>query len=262
MSDVLDELAGSALTRANSGYYEVGKRDKVEVTSTPFTEKIREVDHDPVIGEIKPGSPSQGRLFDENLDPAELGSTYAEGGVTGFSVLTDPDHFFGSLDNLTQVAALEKPTLMKDFVVDYSQIRAGQRLGADAVLFIQRLFARNIPSFGLEEGIEYVQDLGLEVLLETNDLIEYESALETDADMIGINNRDLRSLEVDLARTKNILSEAGKDRIIWSMSGISSRSDIKFLVSAGADAFLVGTSLARAENPESFLDNLRGDPDG
>ena len=262
MSDVLDELAESALTRVDSGYYEVGKRGKVEVTSTPFTEKIREVDHDPVIGEIKPGSPSQGRLFDETFDPSELGRVYSEGGAAGFSVLTDPDHFFGSLDNLARVAELEEPTLMKDFIVDYSQIRAGQRLGADAVLFIQRLFARNIPSFGLEEGIKYTQNLEMEVLLETNDLTEYESALETNADMIGINNRDLRSLEVDLTRTKNILSEAGKDRIIWSMSGISSQSDIKFLVNAGADAFLIGTSLARTENPKSFLGNLLGDPDG
>jgi len=261
MSDILDELSASALARVESGYYEIAEEEG-SPGATSFTEKIGNGNSGSIIGEIKPGSPTRGKIFTGNFDPVELGNSYLSGGVAGFSVLTDPDHFFGSLENLSLVAKLGGPTLMKDFVVGFTQIEAARSSGADAVLFIQRLFARDIPSFPLEEGISYAHDLGLEVLLETNDLYEYEFALETDADMIGINNRDLRSLEVDLSTTEKVLSEAGKDRITWSMSGISGRSDVAFLKSAGADAFLVGTALARAENPERFLGELGGEPDG
>lgn len=262
MSDILDDLADSARDRVKSGYYETEHGRKGESSSRTFKKRIRDEKHDPVIGEIKPGSPSQGKIFDESFDPTVLGNIYNTGGVAGFSVLTDPDHFFGSLDNLAKVAVLGKPTLMKDFIVDYSQLDAGKALGAAAVLFIYRLFARGIPTFSLEGGIKYAHELGLEVLLETNDLPEYESALKTDADMIGINNRDLRSLEVDLSITKNTLSRSRKDRIVWAMSGISGRTDINYLKEAGADAFLVGTSLAQAKNPERFLQTLRGVTDG
>lgn len=262
MSDVLEELSKSALTRVNSGFYDRNSDEDKERTTVSFKQRIKAQTSAPVIGEIKPGSPSRGKIVGDNFDPAKLGRSYVDGGVTGFSVLTDPDHFFGSLGNLERVAKLDIPVLMKDFIVDYSQIDAGKAFGADGILFIYRLFTRGIPDFSLEDGIKYVQERGLEVLLETNDKEEYKSGLKTDADMIGINNRDLRSLEVDLSTTRSILSSAGKDRIVWAMSGISNRSDINYLMEAGADAFLVGTSLAKAENPKRFLQKLRGVPDG
>ncbi|MCF7889896.1 indole-3-glycerol-phosphate synthase [Candidatus Bipolaricaulota bacterium] len=261
MSDILDELSRSALNRVSSGFYDIDSREG-ERNPVSFTQKINARACAPVIGEIKPGSPTRGKIFGDKFDPVELGRSYAKGGVTGLSVLTDPDHFFGSLDYLDQVAKLDRPVLMKDFIVDYSQINAGKALGADAILLIYRLFTRGVPNFSLESGINYAQERGLEVLLEINDRAEYESALKTDADMIGINNRDLRSLEVDLSTTRNILSGAGKDRIVWAMSGISGRSDINYLSEAGADVFLVGTSLAEAENPKRFLKKLRGGFDG
>ncbi len=261
MKNVLGELSESALNRVNSGFYDIDREVK-ERNTVSFRQCIKSQRSTPVIGEIKPGSPSQGKIFEDEFDPERLGRNYANGGVTGFSVLTDPDHFSGSLVNLERVARLDGPVLMKDFIVDYPQIDAGKALGADAILFIYRLFARNVPTFGLEAGIEYAQGQGLEVLLEINGRAEYESALETDADMIGINNRDLRSLEVDLSTTSGILSSAGKDRIVWAMSGISDRSDINYLQQAGADVFLVGTSLAKAENPKIFLQKLRGVFDG
>ncbi|MEF8798601.1 MAG: indole-3-glycerol-phosphate synthase [Candidatus Bipolaricaulota bacterium] len=262
MSDILNKLTDSARKRVESGYYEINSERHEEGLSFSFTENIERHKFDPVVGEIKPGSPTRGRISGEDFRPTDLAESYSAGGVVGFSVLTDSDHFFGSLANLARVAKLDRPTLMKDFIVDYSQMDAGKRLGADALLFIYRIFTRGIPSFDLDEGIDYAHQLGLEVLLEVNDLAEYESALKTDADMIGINNRDLRSLEIDLSTTKAILSTAGKDRLVWSMSGISSRTDIAFLNGAGADAFLIGTSLTSSENPKSFLQKLCGIDDG
>ncbi len=258
MSDILDELSRSARERVNSGYYEVNCGPREVESIIPFTEVITGGNHAPIIGEIKPGSPTRGRILAEGFDPAELGRSYSAGGISGFSVLTDPDHFFGSLGNLARVSELNRPTLMKDFIVDCSQLNAGRKFGADAVLLIYRLFTREATSFGLNEGIDYAHGLGLEVLLETNDISEYESAMKTDAEMIGINNRDLRTLDVDLSRTERILGEAGKDRIVWSMSGISKRKDIEYLAGAGADAFLVGTSLTRSDGPERLLRELRG----
>ena len=262
MNDILNKLSNSAMARVESNYYAVERKKETEKNPLSFTKSIKDQNSVAIIGEIKPGSPTRGKIVDRNFDLSELTTAYLAGGVAGFSVLTDPDHFYGSLDNLLKIAELDKPTLMKDFVIDYSQIRAGKECGADAVLFIYRLFGRNVINFSLDEGINYAHDLGLQVLLETNDLYEYKSALKTDADMIGINNRDLRSLKVDLATTKKILAKAGKDRIVWSMSGISNRSDIDFLKEAGADAFLIGTSLAQSDNPQRLLRQLRGTYDG
>jgi len=262
MRDILDKLALSAKKRVKSGYYDISNEERNKLTANSFEENIKTEGRDPIIGEIKPGSPSRGRIFADDFDPTEFGESCSGGGVAGFSVLTDPDNFFGSLDNLKRIAKLGKPTLMKDFLIDYCQVRAGKALGADAVLFIYRLFAREISRFDLESGIEYAHDRDLEVLLEVNDVSEYELALETEADMIGINNRDLRSLEVDLTTTERILSKAGKTGTVWAMSGIASRSDVVYLRDAGADAFLVGTSLALSDEPGGLIQQLSGVSDG
>lgn len=257
MTDVLDQLAVSALERIGAGYYDhdhKGQRNK----HYSFVQRIDEESFSPVIAEIKAGSPSEGRLSENEFNPKERASRYLKSGALGLSVLTEPDHFYGSLEDLQEVSNLNNPVLMKDFVLDSPQIEAGHGLGADAILLIYRLFKRDYPAFNLNEAIDYVHELGLEVLLETNDETEYEFALKSNADMIGINNRDLRSLEVDLSTTTNILSEAGKDRIVWSMSGISEREDIRYLKDAGTDAFLVGTSLTQSTQPEKLLRKLRG----
>ena len=258
MSDILDDLAASASERVKSGFYELEQSNKETKRFNSFVRRIKEINGEPIIAEVKIGSPSRGRFLSEGRSPNDLGRKYLEGGAAGLSVLTDPDHFFGSLENLEKMSRLNLPTLMKDFVLDFSQIKAGFVLGASAILLIYRLFDRDYPTFTLKNAIDGAHQLGLEVLLETNDRSEYEKALDTNADMIGINNRDLRSLEVDLSVTKNILDKLGKDRITWSMSGITKREDIDYLNTAGADAFLVGTSLARAREPVIKLREMRG----
>lgn len=257
MTDVLDQLAVSALERIGAGYYDhdhKGQRNK----HYSFVQCIDEESFSPIIAEIKAGSPSTGKILKDEFTPKERATCYLKSGALGLSVLTEPDHFYGSLEDLQEASNLNNPVLMKDFVLDYPQIEAGHLLGADALLLIYRLFNRGYSALDLDEAINYIHNLGLEVLLETNDKAEYKSALKTNADMIGINNRDLRSLEVDLSTTKNILSEEGKDRIVWSMSGISKREDIRYLKEAGTDAFLVGTSLTQSTQPEKLLRKLRG----
>lgn len=258
MTDILDQLATSAIERIESGYYQIEDKGRASSDDRSFVSKITEDKLNPVIAEIKAGSPSTGNLGGDGFNPLKRGISYLQGGAVGVSVLTDPDHFSGSLHNLEKVSGLGSPVLMKDFVLDYSQIETGKWLGADAILLIYRLFSRGYPTCNLGEAIDYAHKLGLEVLLETNDAGEYESSLNTEADMAGINNRNLRSLEVDLSTTKNILGKMGKDRIVWSMSGISTREDIQYLEDAGADAFLVGTSLTQSSQPEKLVRQLRG----
>lgn len=262
MNDILDSLVDSAKKRLQAGYYEVEDLSNTPTPGETFVYGIRAAELDPVIAEIKPASPSQGNLMEGKFDPEELTELYLKGGAAGFSVLTDPDHFNSNLDYLKTVSGYAVPTLMKDFVLDSSQIEAAKKTGADAVLLIYRLFERDDTRFKLDEAINHAREIGLEVLLEVNNLTEYRNALETEADMIGINNRDLRSLEIDLTTTKEILGSADKDRIVWSMSGISDREDINYLRKAGADAFLVGTSLTRAPEPVDYLRKLRGKTDG
>lgn len=261
MKDILDKLVRSAKERLQSGYYVVEVPSENSSSSNSFVREIRERKSNPVIAELKPASPSRGKLFEDEFDPVELAELYLEGGAAGFSVLTDPDHFNSSLENLKAVTGFGVPVLMKDFILSYSQVEAASNIGADAILLIYRLFEREKTKFELEEAIDYAHEHGLEVLLEANDLPEYEEALETEADMIGINNRDLRNLEVDLSTTKNVIAKAGTDRIVWSMSGISDREDVIYLRESGVDAFLVGTSLSLANHPTDYLMNLRGEFD-
>lgn len=257
MIDILDQLALSTLDRIRSGYYHVEPQGQKTRESRSFVHTIKK-NVDPVVAEIKPRSPTEGKLSTKEFNPVDRGLRYLNGGALGLSVLTEPDYFHASLDNLQEVSTLGKPTLMKDFVLDYPQIEAGSYLGADAILLIYRLFTRNYPTFSIDEAIDYAHKFGLEVLLETSDKTEYLSALKTDAEMIGVNNRDLRTLQVDLSTTKNILSDGKKDRIFWSMSGIEKREDIVYLREAGADAFLVGSSLTKSQEPENLLRKLRG----
>jgi len=258
MRDILNELASTAFNRVESGYYDIYSRDVAVRDHKSFRQALRGSVTTSIIAELKPGSPSRGRILKEDFDPVKLAELYASGGALGLSVLTVPEGFFGSLGNVEKASVTGLPVLMKDFIIDRTQIEAARAIGADAILFIHRLFDRGYTSFELNDGINYAQELGLEVLLEVNDLGEYESALKTEADMIGINNRDLRSLNVDISLTKRILAKYKKDRPVWSLSGISSREDINYLKGAGADAFLIGTSLVEAREPDKLLQDLCG----
>jgi len=241
--DYLDRVVESVRATTRSGYYAVEKSVQGERRS--FVEGIRACSVNPVIAEIKPASPSAGQML-KRKSIEEIVRIYKEAGVVGISVLTEPVHFGGSLTNLKLASASGLPTLMKDFVIDPVQLEACAACGGSAVLLILSLFRRGHSPLDVNQMIARAHEFGLEVLLEVNSLEEFKLAQETQTDMIGINNRDLATLKVDLNTTKKILSQVKKDRIVWGMSGIESAEDIRRLRRAGADAFLVGTSLMQS----------------
>jgi len=256
--DHLDRLAQDALERLAAGYYtNVTPITPAAGEKRSFVEAIgrAQAQHkNAVIAEIKPASPSEGQLLGPR-DLQRLMEGFREAGAAGLSVLTDPKNFGGSLESLKIASGLGLPTLMKDFVLDPVQLDACRACGGSAVLLIFALFRRGYAQCPLQEMIEEAHRRGLEVLLEVSCREEYEEALSTRAEMIGINNRDLTRLRVDLRTTERILRGARKDRPVWALSGIESPEDLFRLREAGADAFLVGTALMRAQDP---IEKLRG----
>ena len=249
MPDFLDALARDAKATIKAGYYEHLTEAVTEPVS--LSSAIQRSQHAPVIAEIKGASPSAG-VIRQDFSAGKVASAMAKGGAVGISVLTEPKHFNGSLVNLVKVrVAVELPVLMKDIIVSPRQLDAAARTGANAVLLIQALFDRGYSELDVHEMIEVAHSRNLEVLLEAHDDEEFQRALASDADLVGINNRNLATLEVDLNVTRRILEKKpGDNVIVVSESGIRSAADILFLKKYGADAFLVGSAIMSAENVE------------
>lgn len=218
----------------------------------------------PVIAEVKFASPSMGAIR-EGGDPASIASDMVSGGACALSVLTQPRLFGGSPGSLAAVrAALPRtPVLMKDIVIDARQIDAAHALGADCVLLMQSLFDGGHLS-GMGDMVARAHSLGLEVLAEAHTAEEFGHAAASGADLLGVNNRNLDTLEVDLGATAEVLAggraAAARGRPVVSESGISSPADIARLRAAGAGAFLVGTGIMSAEggNIEKAVAGLVG----
>ncbi|MBC7130924.1 indole-3-glycerol-phosphate synthase [Candidatus Bathyarchaeota archaeon] len=255
MADYLEILTHEALKTIESRYYLLDAANFRRQLS--LKEAILKCKHVPVIAEIKPSSPSKGKLRQIN-NPVEIAEAMRRGGAIGISILTEPKHFNGSLQTLAKVCGhVEIPVLMKDIILDPVQLEAAHKAGAHAVLLIYKVFSEGYSKFSLNEMIKKAHNLGLEVLLETHTMEEFVAALETDADLIGINNRDLATLRVDLKVTEFILSNVDcGDKIVVSESGIQSPEDIRRLKRFGAKAFLVGSALMEAENIEEKVKEL------
>ncbi len=203
-----------------------------------------------IIAEVKKASPSKG-VIREDFDPVEIAKSYERGGARAISVLTDKEFFQGSPFYLRQVAeSVRLPVLRKDFIIDEFQIYGAKALGASSFLLIV-----SILSFGqLKDFIALGRELGMEPLVETHTEGEVEQALLAGAGIIGVNNRDLKTFEVNLSTTLRLLpliKEEGK--LAVSESGIKGKEDILELKEAGVDAFLIGETLMRQENPEEAL---------
>jgi len=256
MADYLDILARDAKARVNSGYYRrVKERWKGQHRS--LKQSILECQKAAVIAEIKPQSPLSGELLHER-DVGELAQEFALGGAVALSILTEPDHFKGSLENLSLARKhVALPILMKDIILDPLQIEAAASTGADCVLLIQALHDRGHSTHQVETLIEEAHSRSLEVLLETHTITEFSSAIKTRADLIGINNRDLTTLKVDLRTTATLLRNITDDsNLIVSESGIESSEDIRLLSKLGVRAFLAGTCLMKASTPRLKLEEL------
>ena len=216
-----------------------------------ITQKI-EAGEAAVIAEIKRASPSKGVLR-EDFRPAEIARSYAAGGAACLSVLTDIDFFQGSDAYLRQArAACELPVIRKDFIIDPYQVYEARALGADCILLIAACLEQRV----LCELNELARQLGMDVLIEVHDAHELERALQLENRLIGINNRDLRSFEVRLQTTLDLLPRIPAERIVVTESGILGREDVALMREHGVDAFLVGEAFMRAEDPGARLAEL------
>ena len=205
-----------------------------------------------LIAEHKRRSPSAGEIR-AGADLTEIVRAYERGGAAALSVLTEEEHFGGSLDDLRAArAASTLPILRKDFTVDPYQLYEAKSAGADAVLLVVGSLVRDdVARLHALAG-----ELGLDALVEVYDERELEVALEIDADVIGINNRDLEDFSVDTGRTLELLADVPAGKVVVSESGISTREQIDELERHGVDAVLVGETLMRAPDPEAAVREL------
>jgi indole-3-glycerol phosphate synthase len=205
-----------------------------------------------VIAEVKKASPSKG-VIRPDFRPADIARSYEAGGAACLSVLTDVDFFQGSNLYLSEArSACRLPVIRKDFIVDPYQVYEARMIGADCILLIVA---------ALEDGqmIELANlagELGMDVLVEVHDIDELERALQTDCELVGVNNRNLRTFEVSLDTTLALKDAVPRDRIAVTESGIATRADVALMRAAGVDTFLIGETFMREADPGAALKRL------
>ena len=209
-----------------------------------------------LIAEVKKASPSRGLLCPD-FDPVRLAGIYSENGAAAISVLTDP-RFQGELEHIVGIreaaVAPKTPVLRKDFIFDRYQLHEARAIGADALLLIVAILTLK----QLQEFLEETRELGMQCLVEVHDEEELELAVNSGADIIGINNRDLRTFSTDLAVTQRLAPMVPKRKIIVSESGISSPEHLRLLGQLGVNAVLVGEALVTAPDVAAKVRELAG----
>jgi indole-3-glycerol phosphate synthase len=250
MTDFLDKLILDADSRLRNGYYDTEAR--VEHKHLSLGQAIKQASHNAIIAEIKPKSPARGTLR-VGLDPKDIAMQLARGGAVALSVLTEPDNFGGRLDNLVRIRPyVSIPLLMKDIVIDAKQIIAAEESGADCILLILSALSRK----GIQpaELIREAHRSRMEVLLEVHNAEELDHASTTDADIIGINNRNMTTLEIDLNTTTRLIESAAakqiRNKALISESGLETMEDIRRLKRPRINGFLIGSSIMLATDPE------------
>ena len=260
-ADVRDTVRLSDLLAATEARLEERKRETplaelveragdIEM-NRPFAEALSRPGSS-VIAEYKRMSPSAGTIR-QGRAVEDIARAYERGGAAAISILTDRDHFGGSLDDLIAArTATDLPILRKDFTIDEFQIYEAKVAGADAVLLIvAALEIRHLASlYGVARGLE------LDAIVEVRNELELSTALDIDADVIGINNRDLDDFSVDLERTFELLTDVPAGKTVVSESGIHTRQDVEELEQVGVDAVLVGEALMRSPDPEAACRDL------
>ncbi|SHE43070.1 indole-3-glycerol phosphate synthase [Seinonella peptonophila] len=205
-----------------------------------------------IIAEIKPASPSKG-VIQAEIDPITIATEYERGGAIAISVLTDRTYFQGSAENLINVrASVGLPVLRKDFIIDAIQIEESLQMGADAILLIVAILEEK----QLKDLVQHAHQLGLEVLVEVHDEQELKAALSCEADVIGINNRNLHSFETNLETTERLLPMISSAQPVIAESGIHAPADALRMKNAGAAGILVGEYLMRQTNREQAIQAL------
>ena len=205
-----------------------------------------------LIAEVKKASPSKG-LIREDFDPVAIASAYAQAGATCISVLTDEQYFQGHLNYLTQIrAAVDKPLLRKDFIIDPYQVYQARLAGADAVLLI----AECLPPNQLAELHKLIVDLQMTPLVELHDAKNLDAVLASGAKLVGINNRNLATFETDLNHCLRLRKQVPSDVSLVGESGIFTPADVELLRGPNIDAMLVGESLMKSDDIASAVKSL------
>ncbi len=244
VAPAVESILAAARERSADGH------DRVSVTARSLPdafERVEAADRIPVIAEVKPTSPTADGTRDD--DPVELAESMVAGGAAAISVLTEPSHFGGSPESLTRIRdAVDVPVLRKDFVLTEDQLDV---VSADLLLLIARFVD------DLDALVTAARDRGFQPLVEVHDEAELETAIEAGADIIGVNNRDLAKLEVDLGTFESVAPQVPDDVTLIAESGISTPADVRRMREAGADALLIGSAIMDHGEASDVTENTR-----
>ncbi len=253
MQGILKKLFENSQIAIDEGIYDV--KENLSKSNTNLIESIKKNQHATLITEIKFSSPSLGEIK-KNSDPVQIAKSMIKGGAKALSILTQPYLFSGSPEFFIKIRKeIDVPLLMKDIIIDKIQIDAAKKIGADYILLIQSLFDQGLVK-EIDELLDYGHKNGLKILLESHTRAEFENSLKTEADILGINNRNLDTLELDINNTKRILEGYKNSKMIISESGIETPKDVNFLHDCGANAFLVGSSIMKSDNIQERVSQL------
>ena len=256
---ILDEIVAQKQVRVaelKRSHLEANLQHAATLAPVPrdFFRALQNGEEPVIIAEIKKASPSAGVICPD-LDVAAVVVSYEEGGAAAISVITEEDFFQGKLEYLRQAREVSRlPLLCKDFIIDPIQVLAARAAGADALLLVTAVLEQDL----LVSLLSTARSLGMGCLVEVHNEDELARVLETDARIIGINNRNLQTFEVKLETTLRLRPLVPEDRLVVSESGIDKRADLESLVAVGVDAVLVGTTLMQAIDPVQKLRELRG----
>ncbi|MDA3936032.1 MAG: indole-3-glycerol phosphate synthase TrpC [Actinomycetota bacterium] len=261
MSDFLKDMIERRIARIAKEFGALSPADRerlaccarpVRDVATALSERLEVA----VIAEVKKASPSVGSIAPD-CEASKQALHYQDGGAAVISVLTEPESFGGSFSDLSDVAdAVDIPVLCKDFVVDPVQLFVARGHGADAVLLMVSVLGAQTAEY-----VALAETLGLTPLVEVIDSEELDIAVRAGARVVGINNRDLHTLDVDPARARSVVAAARNEGlVVVSASGVKERGDIEAAARAGADAVLIGETLMRSKYPEDLLELFTGVP--
>jgi indole-3-glycerol phosphate synthase len=258
----LKVLADNSYRSISEGRYDVEKEYQLSHEPLSIRKSILRCSHAPLITEVKLSSPTEGNLS-ASLDETNIASAaqeMADNGAVALSVLTQPHLFSGSIKHLSAIRkCVSVPILMKDIIVSEVQIQSAKKIGADCILLIKSVFDNDLAEGSMEKFSAQARAKGLSTLVEVHSENEFKEVLKESAnyDLIGINNRDLNTFEVDLDVTRRLLMKYDKGKnIIVSESGIKLPNQIVLLKEAGADAFLIGTGIIKSGNISSKVREL------
>jgi len=250
---MLEQILADAKRRAGEAQGQLAELRTLAATAPPAREFAAALSPPAVIAEVKRRSPSRGALA-PGLDAVAQAKRYQAAGAAAVSVLTDPDHFDGSLDDLIGVVgAVDIPVLRKDFLLDRAQVWESRAAGADAILLIVAVLGRD----GLDVMLGEAQEAGIESLVEIHDRHEADLARGAGATLIGVNNRDLTSFVTDLGVAESLAAVVQRDGVVAvAESGVSDRPAAASMWALGYDAILVGEALVTSSDPELLLQAL------